>query len=68
MANKFISGNDAFAYAGLTGDENVSLGVGGILHQRPEPLHGGALKDQRGGGSPGTELGDLLGVVLQGIL
>ena len=61
-------GDGALAHAGLAGDEDVGLGVGGILHQRPQPLHGIALKDQRGGGGPGAQLRDLLRVLLQGVL
>ena len=61
-------GDGAFAHAGLAGDEDVGLGVGSILHQRPQPLHGVALEHQGGGGGPGAQLRDLLGVLLQGIL
>ena len=61
-------GNGAFAHAGLAGDEDVGLGVGGVLHQRPQPLHGGAFENQIRGGGPGAQLRDLLGVLLQRVL
>ncbi|CAN4012577.1 hypothetical protein GLDPPO_GLDPPO_00375, partial [Dysosmobacter welbionis] len=61
-------GDGAFTHAGLSGDENVGPGVGSVLHQRPQPLHGGAFEQQIGGGGPGPQLGNLLGVVLQGVL
>jgi len=61
-------GHGAFPHAGLSGDEDIGLGVGGVLHQRPKALHGGAFEDQAGGGGPGAELGDLLGVLLEGVL
>ena len=61
-------GDGAFTHAGLSGDEDVGPGVGSVLHQRPQPLHGGAFEQQIGGGGPGPQLGNLLGVVLQGVL
>lgn len=61
-------GDGAFAHAGLSSDEDVGPGVGGVLHQGPQPLHGGAFEQQVGGGGPGPQLRDLLGVVLQGVL
>ena len=61
-------GHGAFAHAGLAGDEDIGPCVGGVLHQRPQPLHRPALPHQTGGGVAGTQLGDLLGVLGQGIL
>ena len=43
-------GHRAFAHACLTGDEDVGPGVGGVLHQRPQPLHRSAFENQAGGG------------------
>ena len=61
-------GHGAFAHASLAGDEDIGPCVGGVLHQRPQPLHGLALPHQVGGGVAGTQLGDLLGILGQGIL
>ena len=61
-------GHGAFPHAGLPGDENVGLGVGGVLHQGPQPLHGGAFEDESGGGGPGAKLRNLLSVLLEGVL
>ena len=63
-----VLGDGALAHAGLTGDEDVGLGVGGVLHQGPQALHGGALEDQIGGRGPGAQLRDLLGEMGQGVL
>ena len=61
-------GDGTLAHAGLPGDEDVGLGVGGVLHEGPQPLHGGTFENEAGGGGPGTQLRNFLGVVLQGIL
>ena len=49
-------GHGALPYAGFPGDENVGFCVGGVLHQGPEPLHGGAFEDEAGGGGPGADV------------
>lgn len=61
-------GHGTFPNAGLPGDEDVGFCVGRVLHKGPEALHGGAFEDEAGGGGPGAELGDLLGVLLEGVL
>ena len=60
-------GNGSLAHAGLSRDENVGLGIGGVLHQRPKPLHRAAFKNQAGGGGPGAQFRDFLRVLLNGI-
>ena len=61
-------GDGALANAGLTGDEDVGFGVGGILHQRPQPLHGVAFEHHAGGGGAGAQFRDLLRILLDGVL
>ena len=61
-------GHRALAHACLPCDEDVGLGVGGILHEGPQPLHGVALEHQGSGRGPGAQLRDLLGVLLDGVL
>ena len=61
-------GHGAFAHAGLAGDEDIGSCVGGVLHQRPQPLHGLALPHQVGGSVAGAQLGNFLGIVGQRIL
>ena len=41
-------GDRALAYSRLAGYQNVRLGVGRVLHQGIEPLHGRALNYQTG--------------------
>ena len=61
-------GHRAFAHAGLPGDENVGLRVGGVQDQCPQPLHGRALHHQIRGGGPEPQFRDLLRILLQGVL
>ena len=61
-------GHGTFAHAGLAGDEDIGSCVGGVLHQRPQPLHGSTLPYQAGGSVTGTQLSNLLRVLGQGIL
>lgn len=61
-------GHGAFAHTRLARNQDVGLGVGGILHEGPQTLHGAAFEHQRGGCGPGAKLRDLLGVLLDGVL
>ena len=61
-------GHCAFAHAGLSGDEDIGLRVGGVQDQCPQPLHGGTFHHQIRGGGPEPQFRDLLRILLQGIL
>jgi len=62
-------GDGTLPHAGLTGDEDVGLGICRILHQRPQPLHGVAAEYQLAGGcGPGAQLRNFGSVLLQWLL
>ena len=64
-----VFGDDAFAHAGLSGDEDVGLGARDVLNEAPHPLHPGSLEEEAVGVRvPGPQVLQLRRILLEGLL